>query len=71
VLGLNTSGNYLDFTAAGLIGALALPVVGGRNLDYIGAVFAVVALGIGELAALRIDAFNRKLDNKKLATGLI
>jgi predicted MFS family arabinose efflux permease len=69
VLGLNTSGSYLGFTAAGLIGALALPVVGGHNLGYIGAAFTVVALGIAELATLKIDTFNRKLHNKKLAAA--
>ena len=58
VLGLNTSGSYLGFTAAGIAGALALPVVGGHNLGYIGAAFAVVALGIAELAALKISSAN-------------
>ena len=58
VLGLNTSGSYLGFTAAGIVGALALPVVGGHNLGYIGAAFAVVALGIAELAALKINSAN-------------
>ena len=58
VLGLNTSGSYLGFTAAGIVGALALPVVGAHNLGYIGAAFTVVALGIAELATLKINSAN-------------
>jgi predicted Co/Zn/Cd cation transporter (cation efflux family) len=63
------SGSYLGFTTAGLIGALALLVVGGHNLGYIGAAFTLVALVIAELATLKINALKRKLHNKELAAA--
>jgi predicted MFS family arabinose efflux permease len=59
VLGLNTSGTYLGMTAAGVIGALGIQVVGAHNLGYISAAFVIAALGIAELATLRINAANR------------
>ena len=68
MLGLNTSGSYLGFTAAGLIGALALPVVGGHNLGYTGAALTVVALMMA-LATLKINESNRKAHNSELATA--
>jgi predicted MFS family arabinose efflux permease len=69
VLGLNTSGTYLGVTAAGLIGALGIKVIGGHNLGYIGAAFVVVALGLAELATLCINAANRRAHDNKLATA--
>jgi predicted MFS family arabinose efflux permease len=59
VLGLNTSCTYLGVTAAGVIGALGLPVVGAHDLGYVGAIFMVAALGLAEWATLRINASNR------------
>jgi len=56
VLGLNTSFTYLGVTAAGLIGAAGIRTVDGHHLGLIGAVFAVVAIGVAELASWRINA---------------
>ncbi|HTV20889.1 MAG TPA: MFS transporter [Polyangiaceae bacterium] len=56
VLGLNTSCTYLGVTIAGVIGALALPVVGGEGLGYIGALATSAALLVAMLATLRINA---------------
>lgn len=56
LLGLNTSFTYLGVTAAGLIGAFGIQVVDGHHLGLIGAVFAMAALGVAELAAWRINA---------------
>lgn len=56
VLGLNTSATYLGITAAGVIGALAMPAVGAHSLGLLSAAFTVVALGISELAARQIAA---------------
>jgi len=69
VLGLNTSGSYLGFTVAGVVGALAIPVVGGHNLGYIGAAFVAIALGIAELATLKIKRANRITHEKELAAA--
>lgn len=59
VLGLNTSGTYLGVTAAGVIGALAIPAVGAHALGWVGAAIVVVALVLAELATLRINASDR------------
>ncbi len=56
VLGLNTSFTYLAVTAAGLIGAVGIRTVDGHHLGVIGAVFAVAAIGVAELASWRIKA---------------
>ncbi len=56
VLGLNTSGTYLGMTIAGVIGAVSIPVVGGHYLGYIAAALVMVATGVAELAAWRINA---------------
>jgi predicted MFS family arabinose efflux permease len=69
VLGLNTSGTYLGVTAAGVIGALAIPAVGAHDLGYVGAGIVVVALVLAELATLRINAANRTAHNAALATA--
>jgi len=59
VLGLNTSGTYLGVTAAGVIGALGIQIVGAHYLGYIGAAFMLLAIVLAELATLRINAANR------------
>jgi predicted MFS family arabinose efflux permease len=59
VLGLNTSGTYFGVTFAGLIGAFGIQAVGGHNLGYIAAAIVLVSLVLAEVAALKIDAFNR------------
>ncbi|TCR93295.1 MFS transporter [Rhizobium sp. BK376] len=69
VLGLNTSGTYLGVTAAGVVGALAIPAVGAHNLGYIGAIFVIVALVLAELATLRIDAANRRHPDESAASA--
>ena len=69
VLGLNTSSSYLGFTAAGVIGALAMPAVGGHNLGYVGAVFVVISLLIAELATVKINSANRITHEKELAAA--
>lgn len=69
VLGLNTSGTYLGVTAAGVIGALAIPTVGAHDLGYVGAGIVVVALVLAELATLRINAANRSAHSAALATA--
>jgi predicted MFS family arabinose efflux permease len=58
VLGLNTSCTYLGVTTAGVIGALAIPVLGAHNLGYLGAFLVAVSLGVAELASWRIAASN-------------
>jgi predicted MFS family arabinose efflux permease len=59
VLGLNTSFTYLGVTAAGLIGAVGIRTVDGHHLGLIGAVLAVVSIGVAELASWRINASKR------------
>lgn len=56
LLGLNTAGSFFGISAAGLIGAAAIEIVGPYNLGLVGAGLAVVALIIAELAASRIAA---------------
>ncbi len=68
VLGLNTSGTYLGVTAAGVIGALAIPAIGAHALGYVGAAIVVLALGLAELATLAINGANRVTRDEKLAT---
>jgi predicted MFS family arabinose efflux permease len=69
VLGLNTSGTYLGVTAAGVIGALAIPAVGGHFLGYVSAAVVVLALAIAEGATLAINNANRGLRDKALTTA--
>ncbi|MDE1993432.1 MAG: MFS transporter, partial [Rhizobiaceae bacterium] len=69
VLGLNTSGTYLGVTAAGVVGALSMPIVGGHNLGYVGVGFLLVAILLAELATIRINAANRRDGNVELATA--
>ena len=40
-----------------------------HNLGYIGAAFALVALGIAELATLKINSANRITHDKELAAA--
>ena len=56
LLGLNTAGSFFGMSAAGLIGALAIPIVGAHDLGLVGAGLAVVALVVAELATTRIEA---------------
>lgn len=56
LIGLNTAGTYFGVTAAGIIGAVAIPVVGGHRLGFVAAVLVAVALLVSELATRRIMA---------------
>jgi predicted MFS family arabinose efflux permease len=69
VLGLNTSDTYLGVTAAGVIGALAIPAVGAHALGYVGAGIVVVALVLAEWATLKINDADRRADSKALAAA--
>ena len=69
VLGLNTSGTYLGMTAAGVIGALALPVVGAHQLGYISAGIVLLSIVVAELATLKINAANRAAHVQDLAAA--
>ncbi len=54
VLGLNNSAVFLGTTAAGLIGAAGIEMVGGEGLGTIAAVLVAAALVVSEFAAWRI-----------------
>lgn len=56
LIGLNTAGTYFGVTAAGVIGAAVLPLVGGHRLGYVAAALVAVALLVSELATRRILA---------------
>jgi MFS transporter, DHA1 family, inner membrane transport protein len=64
LLGLNTAGSFFGMSAAGLIGAVAMPIVGAHHLGLVGAVLAVVAFIVAELATMRIVA----AENRRTAT---
>jgi len=49
-------GSFFGIAAAGVIGAAGIRVVGAHNLGLVGAGLAAVALGVAELATLRIAA---------------
>jgi predicted MFS family arabinose efflux permease len=54
LLSLNNSATYLGATAAGVIGAAGLQMVGGHSLGYVGAIFVAAALITSELAARKL-----------------
>ncbi|MCA7991776.1 MFS transporter [Burkholderia cepacia] len=56
LIGLNTAGTYFGVTAAGIIGAAAIPVIGGHRLGFVAAMLVAVALVVSELATRRIMA---------------
>jgi predicted MFS family arabinose efflux permease len=56
LLGLNTAGSFFGISAAGIIGAVGIQVVGAHHLGFIGAGFAVIAFLVAELATMRIAA---------------
>lgn len=59
LMGLNTSASFLGTTAAGLIGAAGLQVVGAHELGFVAAVLTAAALVAAELTARKIIAFDR------------
>jgi DHA1 family inner membrane transport protein len=56
LIGLNTAGTYFGVTAAGVIGAAAIPIVGGHRLGFVAAVMVALAFLASELATRRIVA---------------
>jgi predicted MFS family arabinose efflux permease len=58
LLGLNTAGSFFGISAAGVVGAAGIQVLGAHNLGIIGAGLAVIALIVAELATTRIAAAN-------------
>jgi MFS transporter, DHA1 family, inner membrane transport protein len=59
LMGLNNSASFLGTTAAGLIGAAGLHLVGSHELGFAAAILAAAALVVAELASRKIVAFNR------------
>ncbi|WP_233833757.1 MFS transporter [Paraburkholderia sp. ZP32-5] len=59
LLGLNNSATFLGATAAGVIGAAGIQLVGAHKLGYVGAIFVAAALVTSELAARKIAAVHR------------
>jgi predicted MFS family arabinose efflux permease len=69
VLGLNNSATFLGTTAAGVVGAVGIQMVGGSRLGFVAAAFAAGALIVAERAARAIEAFEKKqAANHGLAT---
>jgi MFS transporter, DHA1 family, inner membrane transport protein len=66
LMGLNTAASFFGISAAGLIGAVAIPIVGAHQLGFVGAGIAVLSLLVAELATLRIAA----AESRTAATGL-
>lgn len=58
LLGLNTAGSFFGISAAGIVGAAGIQVLGAHNLGIIGAGLAIIALIVAELATARIAAAN-------------
>jgi predicted MFS family arabinose efflux permease len=56
LMGLNTAASFFGISAAGVIGAVAIPIVGAHQLGFVGAGLAVLSLLVAELATLRIAA---------------
>jgi predicted MFS family arabinose efflux permease len=70
VLGLNNSATFLGSTMAGVVGATGIDLLGGDKLGFIAAFLAAAALIASELAARRIDRFDRCNTGKKGAMPL-
>jgi MFS transporter, DHA1 family, inner membrane transport protein len=56
VLGLNNSATFFGTTAAGIIGAAGIDLIGGHALAYVAAILVAAALIVSELAARKIAA---------------
>jgi MFS transporter, DHA1 family, inner membrane transport protein len=54
LLGLNTSATFLGTTAAGVVGAAGITLVGGHNLGFIAAAIVALSFIASEMAARRI-----------------
>ncbi|RKP47680.1 MFS transporter [Pararobbsia silviterrae] len=60
LVGLNTSGTYIGVSIAGALGAAAIPAIGGHNLGLLAGVLVVLAIGMSELASLRIASVAKR-----------
>jgi predicted MFS family arabinose efflux permease len=58
LLGLNTAGSFFGISAAGVVGAAGIQILGAHNLGIIGAGLAIIALMVAEFATSRIVASN-------------
>jgi predicted MFS family arabinose efflux permease len=67
LLGLNSCAMYLGATAAGIVGAAGITLLGGHNLGYVAAVFVAAALLVSELAARKIVASNEVASGERAA----
>jgi MFS transporter, DHA1 family, inner membrane transport protein len=56
LVGLNTSATYVGVAVAGMVGAFAIPTLGGHHLGFLGSAVVVLALIVSEIATLRIAA---------------
>lgn len=59
VLGLNSSAVFLGTTAAGIVGATAIHMIGGAKLGYVAAVLVAAAMLVSELTDRKIAGFSR------------
>ena len=66
LMGLNTAASFFGISAAGVIGAVAIPLVGTHQLGFVGAGLAILGLLVAELATLRIAA----AESRTAAAGL-
>ncbi|MCW3674604.1 MFS transporter [Burkholderia cenocepacia] len=56
LVGLNTSATYIGVSIAAMIGAAAMPSLGGHALGYLACIPVIIAIGVSELAGRRIAA---------------
>jgi predicted MFS family arabinose efflux permease len=70
VLGLNNSAVFLGTTAAGIVGAAGIQVLGTEKLGFISAVLVTAALIVSEFAARRIAAFNQGIASSQSSVVL-
>jgi MFS transporter, DHA1 family, inner membrane transport protein len=54
LLGLNTAATFFGMSAAGVVGAAGIQLVGAHNLGFLGAGLVVVAFFVAELATMQI-----------------
>lgn len=60
LLGLNTAGSFFGISAAGIVGAMGIQIVGEHNLGLVGAGLAAAAFLVAELATACIAAKSAK-----------
>jgi MFS transporter, DHA1 family, inner membrane transport protein len=54
LVGLNTSATYVGVSVAGLLGAVAIPSIGGHHLGFVSSAILVLALIVSEIATYRV-----------------